>query len=128
MSNSKSFRNKTAINVRMGAVSLATQALVSCIVPGVVCSLWMLIGLEVRNKSVPGVTWILLLSMAILLVTPVVGYLIAGARGLVAGVVGVVSLVGHFRKPANYLSRVAIIPGTVCFIMGLFLDYLQLNW
>jgi len=66
--------------------------------------------------------------MAILLFTPVLGYLVAGARGISAGVIGVLSLVGHFRKRTNYMTRVLFIPTTVSLLTGLFLDYLHLNW
>jgi len=109
-------------------IHLLAQAVINSVVPGVVCSLWMLFGLMVRQQTSPGVTCVLLLSMAILLLTPVVGYLVAGARGITAGVVGVLSLVGHFRKRTIYMTRVVFIPTLVSLLTGLFLDYLHLNW
>jgi len=98
------------------------------VLSGIVCSLWILFGLQVRHRSAPGVSLVLYLSVGMLLLTPVIGYFFAGLRAALSGLIGVLSLVGHFRKPANYFPRVLIIPTSVAIVSGIFLDYLQLPW
>jgi len=71
---------------------------------------------------------LLFVAMAILLFTPILGYLISSVRGAAAGVVGVLSLVGHFRKPKNYIPRVLVVPPATTLLIGLFLDFFQLEW
>jgi len=98
------------------------------ILTGMVCGIWIFFGLSVRNRTTPGVSYLLFVSMGILLLTPILGYLIAFFRGAAAGVVSVLSLVGHFRKPKSYIPRVLIVPIATTVAVGLFLDYLGLDW